>query len=326
LFLRSRRAKTAADGGRANDAPGAAQLGELTAAAVYANSFIAIDRSLPSTGVRASARRGDALAGNAPEPAVGDAFLVNTRLRRNDRDTGESIAEYFNDVASVMLGLHGRRRCHGADLPLPHGTSMRLALSEALARRRSVRSYTGDAATVGDLAAILVAASGVTGEQDVPLSDSRSVPLRFRAVASAGGLYPIDLLFVAINVDGLGRGIYRYEPLRHALSGSGDADDVAALLECFAGPQSAIALDRACGILLLIGQPWRSVRKYGQRGMRFVFLEAGAIAHSVALAATALGYGSVDCASVYDDEVHEVLGLDGVDMTLLHAVVVGCPA
>lgn len=306
--------------------PGAAQLGELTAAAVYANSFLAIDRSLQATGVRTGARHGDVLARSAAEPAVGEAFIVNTRLRRNDRETAETIGEYFNDVASAMLSLHSLRRRPGAALALPRAAPMRLALSETLARRRSVRSYTGDAATVGDVAAILAAAAGVTAEQDVPLSDSRSAPLRFRAVASAGGLYPIDLLFAAINVDGLDRGVYRYEPLHHALSAAGERQSVGALLECFAVPQSAIALERSCGLLLLVGQPRRSVRKYGQRGMRFVLMEAGAIAHSVALAATALGYGSVDCASVYDDEVHEVLGLDGVETTLLHAIVVGCPA
>jgi SagB-type dehydrogenase family enzyme len=76
-------------------------------------------------------------------------------------------------------------------------------------------------------------------------------------------------------------------------------------------------------LLLLVGRPWRSMRKYGARGMRHVFLEAGAMAEHVHLAATALGLGSVDCSSVYDDEAHEALGMDGLYEALLHVVVVG---
>jgi nitroreductase len=59
--------------------------------------------------------------------------------------------------------------------------------------------------------------------------------------------------------------------------------------------------------------------------MRHVFLEAGAIAEHVNLAAAALGIGSVDSSSFYDDEVHEALGIDGVFEALVHAQVLGVP-
>ena len=58
----------------------------------------------------------------------------------------------------------------------------------------------------------------------------------------------------------------------------------------------------------------------------FSAIAAGAMAQNVALATTALGYGSVDCASIYDDEVHEVLRFDGVASALIHTIIVGCPA
>jgi hypothetical protein len=34
----------------------------------------------------------------------------------------------------------------------------------------------------------------------------------------------------------------------------------------------------------------------------------------------------VDCASVFDDEVHEALGIDGLYECLVHAILVGTPA
>jgi hypothetical protein len=39
----------------------------------------------------------------------------------------------------------------------------------------------------------------------------------------------------------------------------------------------------------------------------------------------ALGFGSLDCASFYDDEVHEAMNLDGLYQALVHTVIVGYP-
>jgi SagB-type dehydrogenase family enzyme len=72
-----------------------------------------------------------------------------------------------------------------------------------------------------------------------------------------------------------------------------------------------------------VARPWRSMRKYGSRGVRYVFVEAGAIAQCVHLAAEALGVGTVDCASVYEDEAGDVMGIDGLFEQLVHTVVVG---
>jgi SagB-type dehydrogenase family enzyme len=88
-------------------------------------------------------------------------------------------------------------------------------------------------------------------------------------------------------------------------------------------PDEQISVSRANAVFLLIGQPWKSMRKYGPRGLRLLFLEAGAISQNVHLATAALGLGSVDCASVYDDEAHEVLGLDGLHEVLLHVLILG---
>jgi nitroreductase len=55
-------------------------------------------------------------------------------------------------------------------------------------------------------------------------------------------------------------------------------------------------------------------------------LEAGAIAQQIALACTALGVGSVDSSSIYDDEAHEVLGMDGEAEAIVHLVILGIPA
>jgi SagB-type dehydrogenase family enzyme len=301
--------------------------GPLKAAAVYANSCNGLNSSIRSTGFRTYARRYESITNLVDDPGIASAFLVNTRLRRGDREGEQSIYTYFEDVSATMLALSGKRE-HATtpSVALPPPIRMPLALSEVVERRRSIRSYTGDGANLSELSTILTAAAGVTTQESVELQGSGPVTLRFRSVASAGGLYPIDVVFASINIVGLPGGIYRYDPIEHRLLPMFAVERVEALLGCFSVPEDAISIRRSFGVILLVGQPWRTMRKYGGRGMRFVFMEAGAIAHSVSLAATALGNGSVECASVYDDEVHEVLCLDGTETTLLHVIIIGCPA
>jgi SagB-type dehydrogenase family enzyme len=295
--------------------------------AVYINSFVGVDRAHQTTGFRTNAQRFEANCSPGSATDIAQSFLVNSRLCRNDRETEESVRAYFSDSSMVMLSMLGQRRAakEGA-IKLPAALPLPLALGETLSRRRSIRSFTGDTMTIAYLGTILRASCGVTAETTVELETGQPVTLRFRTNASGGGLYPVDVLVAVLNVRELPRVIYCYNPLEHSLMPVSDIDGVGALLECFAVPEEVISVRRANVVLLFIGEPWRSMRKYGVRAMRFVFLEAGAMAQDVALATTALGYGSVDCASIYDDEVHEVLGLDGVASSLVHTMVVGCPA
>ncbi|MBB5342008.1 SagB/ThcOx family dehydrogenase [Tunturiibacter gelidoferens] len=294
-------------------------------AAIYQNSFVEFDHSFRSTGFRSSSQRFEAGFRPDSEPNVSEWFLCNTRLCRGDRETEHSIASYFTDVSSLMLSMLGRRRSSAAQVPLGKHVPIRMMLSEAIARRRTVRGFTGDAIDFAHLSTILVAGNGITTKAKVDLATGETVNYRYRATASAGGLYPIEAIVAVCNVRGLKRGIYRHDPLTHTLEQMMNADAVPKLLDTICLPENVVSLSRAGAVVLLVGHPWRSMRKYGPRGMRFVFIEAGGIAQNYALASSALGYACVPCASIYDDEVHNLLGIDGVTAALAHSVILGCP-
>ncbi|MBA3812426.1 MAG: SagB/ThcOx family dehydrogenase [Caulobacteraceae bacterium] len=147
-----------------------------------------------------------------------------------------------------------------------------------------------------------------------------------RATASGGGLYPIDLHIAALRVEPLERGTYVYDPRRDALWRLGDGAPVDDLLSALAAPDAAIRTSQAAALLLLVARPRRATRKYGERGLRHVFIEAGAIAQQIALACAALGVGGVDSSSFYDDEVHAALDMDGEHEAVVHLIVLGIPA
>jgi len=209
-------------------------------------------------------------------------------------------------------------------VPLPRSVELPMAFGEAVRRRRSVRSYTGDAFSLAYLATIARAACGVTGH--LHSEDANGTRLALRATPSSGGLYPVEIHIVALRVDGLERGAYVYDPQRDALWQTGDERNVDALLGALAAPDQVIRTSQAGAILLLVGRAWKVMRKYGERGMRHLFLEAGAMAAHVNLAAVALGLGSVDSSSIYDDEAHEALEVDGLYEALVHSIVLGTPA
>jgi SagB-type dehydrogenase family enzyme len=196
-----------------------------------------------------------------------------------------------------------------------------MSLGEAVRRRRSVRAYSGDHVSLRYLATLLRTACGITAGPDQTTGG-----IALRSTPSGGALYPVAVHLAALRVDGLDRATYAYDPRGDRLWETGDAAAVEGVLSAMASPDEVVMTGNAAALLLLVARPWRAMRKYGDRGMRHVFLEAGMIAEHVHLAAAALGLGTVDCAGLYDDEVHEALDVDGVYEALVHSVVVGTPA
>lgn len=268
------------------------------------NAVRPLRSELRATGLRRHAQRHDGLP-DLHDPRPAEEFLVSSRLRRGDAVMGASIAGYSDASAAWLLERLDRESPKGAGVPLGRSPALDLSLGAAIHRRRSTREWSGEAIALELLAAIVRAAAG-----------RGSVP-------SGGALYPVGLHVAAERVRGLPRGIYRFDPVGEELCRTHAEEQATALLGALAFPGITIDASTAAATILLIARPWRSMRKYGDRGMRYVFLEAGAAAEHVNLAAVALGLGSVDCGSFYDDEVHEILGIDGVNEALVHAVLVG---
>ena len=65
----------------------------------------------------------------------------------------------------------------------------------------------------------------------------------------------------------------------------------------------------ACVALSMIGDLYRAVRAYGDRGYRYVHFEAGAIGQRLYVAAEAFGLAATGIGAFYDEEVHRYLNL-----------------
>jgi SagB-type dehydrogenase family enzyme len=69
----------------------------------------------------------------------------------------------------------------------------------------------------------------------------------------------------------------------------------------------------------------RSKWKYAQRAYRYVYLDAGHIAQNLALAATSIGLGSCQIGAFFDDEINQILEVDGTEESAIYLSVVGHP-
>ena len=178
-------------------------------------------------------------------------------------------------------------------LPEPKTTGER-SVEETLLSRRSVRTYTKEPITPDDLSQLLWAAQGVTSKDG------------FRTAPSAGALYPLEVYVVAGNVDGVPDGVYNYRTGEHALQKVCDGDLRGNLSAC-ALNQSQIT-DAAVDIVFTAVFE-RTTVKYGDRGVRYVYIEAGHAAQNVYLQAEALDLGVCAIGAFYEDDVAELLVL-----------------
>jgi SagB-type dehydrogenase family enzyme len=178
-------------------------------------------------------------------------------------------------------------------LPKPRYDS-ETSVEEALVQRRSIRDYSSENLTLEELSQLLWAAQGITG------------PWGGRTAPSAGALYPLELYIVVGDAEGLDRGVYRYGPEEHELEKVKNGDVRAELADAALG-QEFIG-DAAIDIVFSAVYE-RTTVKYRERGVRYVYLEAGHAAQNVYLQAVALDLGTVTIGAFYDNDVKDVVGI-----------------
>lgn len=161
-------------------------------------------------------------------------------------------------------------------------------MEEAIASRRSRRSFLSKTLTVEQISQLVWAAQG---------QDTQS---GYRTVPSAGATYPLELFVVTSD------GLYHYLPAKHSLEQLSNKDLRASLASAAWGQEFVKAAPLT---LVFAAQFSRTTGHYGQRGIRYVYMEAGRAAQNVHLQAEALGLGSVAVGAFDDTSVSTVLSL-----------------
>jgi SagB-type dehydrogenase family enzyme len=199
-----------------------------------------------------------------------------------------------------------------------------------VSHRRSVRSFGATPLSLLELSRLLWASAGITTSYITPHGQDF-----YRAAPTAGALYPIETYVVVNKVDELEPGLYHYRVAGLDILERPIAEGSHSLERLKTGDLrsdvSAAALDqlmcaKAGAVFIWTAVFDRSVWKYRDRAYRYFYLDAGHMAAQLSLAAVAQGLGSCPIAAFYDNEVNELLGIDGKTEGTVYMTAVGRPS
>lgn len=188
------------------------------------------------------------------------------------------------------------------------------SLMSAIRNRRSDRNFTGGKLNLDQLSTLLKYSCGeIKLETDISKGG-------YRAQASGGARFPIEMYVLLFASTGIEPGVYHYNVKDHSLeymwAGQEMFDDKSLLMK------STWTKD-ASALLVMTGVFWRTQNKYHARGYRMICIEAGSIIQNIYLLAGSLGLKCVAFAGTNDDKIEELLGLDTEVESLVMSTVIG---
>ncbi len=197
-------------------------------------------------------------------------------------------------------------------LPKPSFTGT-MSVEAAMAAKKSVRNFSSKPLTLSQISQLLWSANGNLAYDAVSGATTKVVP-------SAGGLYPLEIFLLSgkDTVTGLPAGVHQYKPATNSLETISSGDSRSSLAQA---ALSQLWLARAPAIIVIAAAFERTTSKYGNRGIQYVFMEAGNSNQNLYLQAAALGLRAGTVGAFQDADVAAAIKLPkGISPLLIVAV------
>lgn len=184
---------------------------------------------------------------------------------------------------------------------------------DLIKNRRSRRDFERKPITRRELSVLLKYSCGNTGK----MGKGR----HRRAQASGGARFPIEVYPIVFRPgEDLKSGLYHYDIKNHSLDVLWDREfsdeDIG---QIFFYPW---VKDAAIGIVMT-SVFWRNQNKYGERGYRYILLEAGHIGQNIYLVCEALGLKCCAIGATLDENLEKLIDIDGVTESVVYALAIG---
>ena len=178
-------------------------------------------------------------------------------------------------------------------------------LEKALVSRRCRRRLGRELPSKRDLSRLLQFAHGVTG------GEGRG------PVPSSGGLQSVELYLAAFDASWLPAGVHHYDREGHHLSRIAGAASRERWRELV---PSMDLVEGGALLWIVAGDGARVGAKYGDRGGRFLLLEAGHLMQNLCLLSESLGLSTVPLGGALEPEIARELALEASDAVLYVAL------
>lgn len=190
------------------------------------------------------------------------------------------------------------------------------SFQKVVADRRTHRKYGDQALSAEELSFLLWATSWTRDYRSNEKSE-----FTMRNVPSAGSRHPIETFLDVRRVIGIKPGLYYYHPIKHCLIliDEGEAIHQAIYEGCLR--QEMIATSAVNFIFSAV--PYRTSWRYGQRGYRYLYLDAGHIGQNLHLAAENIDAGACMIGAYLDEAMNEAMGFDGNEEFVIYVSAVG---
>lgn len=185
-------------------------------------------------------------------------------------------------------------------------------LPKVIANRKSRRKYTDDSLTLEELSYLLWTTQGLKWYDEECGAAAKVVP-------SAGLVHCIETYLFIDRAEGVEKGLYRYLPKEQRIIEVNTSDDFAEKLS------SALKGNfwDAAAVFLWAAVPYKMEWGYMEVAHKMIAIEAGHICQNLYLAAESIKCGCCAVAAYHQDEIDDLLGIDGEDEFIIYAATVG---
>ena len=205
------------------------------------------------------------------------------------------------DAKFIELIKFGETSCGNALLP------------KIIADRHSTRKYSDGCLSLEELSYLLWTTQGLKVIHSEEWGSAEKV------VPSAGMVHCIETYLYIDRADGIKKGVYRYLPKEQRIIEVNMSDDCAQKLNSAMKEQ----VFGAAVVFLWAAVPYKMEWCYMQVAHKMIAIEAGHICQNLYLAAESINCGCCAISAYHQDEIDNLLGLDGEDEFVIYTATVG---
>jgi SagB-type dehydrogenase family enzyme len=213
------------------------------------------------------------------------------------------------------------------------------SFEDVIRKRESIRDFSGRSISKEELSKMLFLSAGILGlknPKSTEIKYSLEYPFTFkkidvkavkdpwdtstRSYPSAGGRYPLEIYLIVFESEDIDSGIYHYNVKDHNLEliKRGNFRDLT--IELLNGQE---LVKKASLVMLISAVFGRTQNKYGERGYRYIFLDAGHLGQNIYLVIASMNLGCCAIGGFKDDDVNELLRLDSNEESVIYAFCIG---
>ncbi len=199
------------------------------------------------------------------------------------------------------------------DLPDPRKYKADISLTQAIVQRVSVRKYAAAPVSLSELSYLLWCTQGVKSVEPHLVT--------LRTVPSAGARHAFETYLLVNNVAGLAPGLYKFLAVDHQLAKLAFPENITAVITDACLRQRFVRTSAVT--FIWTAAAYRMTYRYGQRGYRYLHLDAGHVCQNLYLAAETAVCGVCAIAAFDDNRLNQALGLDGEAQFAVYVAALG---